>query len=116
SPACSSIPSSSSLYFHAPPSHLRPFPTRRSSDLVTGVCFSTVTSSHTSIAVLYQRPVLGLYEPEFQLRPPAIQGQMKAGLPSRGDRKSTRLNSSHLGTSYAVFCLKKKRAHALPQP
>src|SRR5262245_59609934 len=25
-----------------------------------------------------------------------------------GDRKSTRLNSSHLGTSYAVFCLKKK--------
>ena len=25
------------------------------------------------------------------------------------DRKRTRLNSSHLGTSYAVFCLKKKR-------
>src|SRR5438045_6379068 len=29
----------------------------------------------------------------------------KAGL----DRKSTRLNSSHLGISYAVFCLKKKK-------
>src|SRR5437899_7221943 len=29
----------------------------------------------------------------------------------REDRKSTRLNSSHLGTSYAVFCLKKKNAH-----
>src|SRR5258705_5491749 len=31
--------------------------------------------------------------------------------PGRGrssDRKSTRLNSSHLGLSYAVFCLKKK--------
>src|SRR5258705_138335 len=28
--------------------------------------------------------------------------------PSR-DRKSTRLNSSHLGISYAVFCLKKKK-------
>src|SRR5205814_9440783 len=27
---------------------------------------------------------------------------------ARGDRKSTRLNSSHLGISYAVFCLKKK--------
>src|SRR5947199_10338539 len=27
----------------------------------------------------------------------------------RVDRKSTRLNSSHLGISYAVFCLKKKR-------
>src|SRR5437899_6551375 len=26
----------------------------------------------------------------------------------RTDRKSTRLNSSHLGISYAVFCLKKK--------
>src|SRR5438045_7323930 len=26
-----------------------------------------------------------------------------------GDRKSTRLNSSHLGISYAVFCFKKKR-------
>src|SRR5947199_463524 len=29
---------------------------------------------------------------------------------SRRDRKSTRLNSSHLGISYAVFCLKKKKA------
>src|ERR1035441_10789852 len=28
------------------------------------------------------------------------------------DRKSTRLNSSHLGISYAVFCLKKKKDHA----
>src|SRR2546426_8026332 len=27
----------------------------------------------------------------------------------RGDRKSTRLNSSHLVISYAVFCLKKKK-------
>src|SRR5256885_8186323 len=31
------------------------------------------------------------------------------------DRKSTRLNSSHLVISYAVFCLKKKNnAHSLP--
>src|SRR5437660_8574149 len=29
--------------------------------------------------------------------------------PSRGDRKSTRLNSSHVAISYAVFCLKKKK-------
>src|SRR2546427_9377462 len=28
---------------------------------------------------------------------------------SRGDRKSTRLNSSHSQISYAVFCLKKKK-------
>src|SRR5437899_4247814 len=31
--------------------------------------------------------------------------RMKPGI----DRKSTRLNSSHLGISYAVFCLKKKK-------
>src|SRR5438034_11738671 len=32
------------------------------------------------------------------------------GLPHRRDRKSTRLNSSHTVISYAVFCLKKKKA------
>src|SRR5262245_63616928 len=32
----------------------------------------------------------------------------RAGRSRKLDRKSTRLNSSHLGTSYAVFCLKKK--------
>src|SRR5947199_7207087 len=35
------------------------------------------------------------------------------------DRKSTRLNSSHLGISYAVFCLKKKKStsrHSPPGP
>src|SRR5699024_12423056 len=30
-------------------------------------------------------------------------------LPTLRDRKSTRLNSSHVSISYAVFCLKKKR-------
>src|SRR3712207_9025739 len=30
-------------------------------------------------------------------------------LPAAGDRKSTRLNSSHANISYAVFCLKKKQ-------
>src|SRR5690625_5958122 len=29
------------------------------------------------------------------------------------DRKSTRLNSSHMAISYAVFCLKKKKAHVM---
>src|SRR3989442_12496849 len=29
------------------------------------------------------------------------------------DRKSTRLNSSHVRISYAVFCLKKKKTHRL---
>src|SRR5256885_12062863 len=31
------------------------------------------------------------------------------------DRKSTRLNSSHLVISYAVFCLKKKKKNILPE-
>src|SRR5262245_64998084 len=33
-----------------------------------------------------------------------------------GDRKSTRLNSSHLGISYAVFCLKKKKKELQTTP
>src|SRR5258705_2955827 len=32
------------------------------------------------------------------------------------DRKSTRLNSSHLGISYAVFCLKKKKQQVIHEP
>src|SRR5256885_4424295 len=34
----------------------------------------------------------------------------------RPDRKSTRLNSSHLVISYAVFCLKKKKTNASVMP
>src|SRR5262245_65969968 len=37
-----------------------------------------------------------------------LKAQAENGSPSE-DRKSTRLNSSHLGISYAVFCLKKKK-------
>src|SRR5688572_31377901 len=33
----------------------------------------------------------------------------RLGRQGRGDRKSTRLNSSHSQISYAVFCLKKKK-------
>src|SRR5207249_10986261 len=40
-------------------------------------------------------------------RPPAFRRREPAN-PCRGDRKSTRLNSSHVSISYAVFCLKKK--------
>src|SRR5690625_5307642 len=36
-------------------------------------------------------------------------GGAEAELLSRLDRKSTRLNSSHVAISYAVFCLKKKK-------
>src|SRR3712207_8895401 len=33
----------------------------------------------------------------------------RCSFPVSGDRKSTRLNSSHANISYAVFCLKKKK-------
>src|SRR5689334_124707 len=35
-------------------------------------------------------------------------GWLQVGVRQAGDRKSTRLNSSHSSISYAVFCLKKK--------
>src|SRR5437899_11720838 len=40
---------------------------------------------------------------------PSVEGDVAT---SR-DRKSTRLNSSHLGISYAVFCLKKKKEYPM---
>src|SRR2546427_9042053 len=38
-----------------------------------------------------------------------------SGLVHAGDRKSTRLNSSHSQISYAVFCLKKKKEQVTTQ-
>src|SRR5258708_13395050 len=40
--------------------------------------------------------------------------QGHVGLGKEGDRKSTRLNSSHQIISYAVFCLKKKKTKLSP--
>src|SRR5690554_7516470 len=50
---------------------------------------------------------------------PQVLQLLRAGVPpaaGRQDRKSTRLNSSHVRTSYAVFCLKKKnkQTHTAP--
>src|SRR5258705_5949286 len=39
---------------------------------------------------------------------PTPELRLADGTVLKGDRKSTRLNSSHLGISYAGFCLKKK--------
>src|SRR5262245_37154230 len=38
-----------------------------------------------------------------------LSGNRLSSRSSKSDRKSTRLNSSHLGISYAVFCLKNKK-------
>src|SRR5688500_19507925 len=45
---------------------------------------------------------------EDPVRPQRGEGRRR-GRGAREDRKSTRLNSSHLVISYAVFCLKKKK-------
>src|SRR5437868_8840773 len=50
--------------------------------------------------------------PPFRCREPAADETVRARhpqSPAGGDRKSTRLNSSHVSISYAVFCLKKKK-------
>src|SRR5438045_7467456 len=49
----------------------------------------------------------GKQAPECGRRAPALAPVLPPG--KKQDRKSTRLNSSHLGISYAVFCLKKKK-------
>src|SRR5215204_7094134 len=50
------------------------------------------------------------------VRPAGQQGvdeHQHRALVLRGDRKSTRLNSSHTVISYAVFCLKKKKTQVI---
>src|SRR5258707_6685129 len=49
--------------------------------------------------------------PQRREREFACLGGHFSGGAARGDRKSTRLNSSHANISYAVFCLKKKTKH-----
>src|SRR3712207_7369853 len=49
--------------------------------------------------------IQSLAEPSVKAKPRIISPTSRV----RGDRKSTRLNSSHANISYAVFCLKKKR-------
>src|SRR3712207_7845945 len=44
---------------------------------------------------------------EWQAKPVGVVSYGGVG----GDRKSTRLNSSHANISYAVFCLKKKKTY-----
>src|SRR5207249_5627610 len=49
---------------------------------------------------------LRLGDEPFQVGLPLVR---KGGNSAQLDRKSTRLNSSHVSISYAVFCLKKKK-------
>src|SRR3989454_6782975 len=56
----------------------------------------------------YDRAVDKYAELGFHNNAIAMCNKVLRNAPGRQDRKSTRLNSSHLVISYAVFCLKKK--------
>src|SRR5436305_6295651 len=78
---------------------LHSFPTRRSSDLVV----EGVTSE--SIARSVQQEA-SRWKPAADSWVPVVESWQASA--AAQDRKSTRLNSSHVRISYAVFCLKKK--------
>src|SRR5437868_9837362 len=82
------------LRFHRRSWHLHSFPTRRSSDLAL---------DREGPQVSWKCAELMIVNKDFQAR----TGKRFDGLEVL-DRKSTRLNSSHVSNSYAVFCLKKK--------
>src|SRR5947199_5822684 len=62
---------------------------------------------HCFLPLLYQVATAGLEPQEIAYPARSILRRFPTADAPR-DRKSTRLNSSHLGTSYAVLCLKKQ--------
>src|SRR5690606_41268217 len=96
--------------------HLHSFPTRRSSDLPVELAHALVADAGDDLGGGVQpgHPPLGgaqvvalddVADHELVQRP----GLLDEVLDGLLDRKSTRLNSSHVKISYAVFCLKKKK-------
>src|SRR4051812_49939180 len=53
-------------------------------------------------------------EPDAAPGPGPRDGHLRRAVRAGRDRKSTRLNSSHMSISYAVFCLKKKKIKKPP--
>src|SRR5699024_12550622 len=99
---------------HHPP-FLLPFPTRRSSDLHLGHLGGGIDrAAEDAGQILGQHiahggvlgGVVGGVKGEAHGRG-GVGGPVLLQLPLQGDRKSTRLNSSHVSISYAVFCLNK---------
>src|SRR5262245_64008330 len=94
------------------PCPLHSFPTRRSSDLEN----RTARTRNDEAATITPRTVRAVPQAiDPRKRKPARTAPAFPPAPTipatEPDRKSTRLNSSHLGISYAVFCLKKKKEH-----
>src|SRR5690606_41224743 len=94
-------------------SFLLSVPTRRSSDLLAAVEGVREALKRAADVVLAAAGLwLGIWGPICSWAPPrralwAARPRQERWWPS--DRKSTRLNSSHVKISYAVFCLKKKK-------
>src|SRR5205814_9965699 len=92
------------------------FPTRRSSDLnqFHGPSFVNLDMSVSKRMKIWESASVELRLEAYNvMNHPNFNnpGDDPAGIGNQinKDRKSTRLNSSHLGISYAVFCLKKKK-------
>src|SRR5205814_8641204 len=68
--------------------------------------YTTLFRSHSISSASRQPRFSDRFRRPHQANGPRGDGRARA----EGDRKSTRLNSSHLGISYAVFCLKKKNS------
>src|SRR5207253_9673727 len=108
-------PSLSFLDFSLTHPYLPPFPTRRSSDLqIVGARVAHVVRGFEEVRRLHHLAEVQVESLELPLE--EIAADVDAPLPLLAldevadprDRKSTRLNSSHVAISYAVFCLKKK--------
>src|SRR5207253_11263918 len=97
-------PSILPLSRHRTPPLLHSFPTRRSSDLPSTCSGSATTGSAANAARAAGRLSAACSTGASGGRTPGAAGGAEAA-----DRKSTRLNSSHVASSYAVFCLKKKK-------
>src|SRR5690606_42025922 len=84
------------------------FPTRRSSDLgpAARALAPRTHRDHGGPPPPALQSVVRRHRPH---RHAVLPVRRAAGAGGRGDRKSTRLNSSHVKISYAVFCLKKKK-------
>src|SRR5690606_41552476 len=100
--------SHSSTHGYAVPPDLPSFPTRRSSDLSV---HSTVNRAPPASVVACTVPTRFFCTSTPVDRYPSTSPTTNRAFRPEvsGDRKSTRLNSSHVKISYAVFCLKKKK-------
>src|SRR5690625_6590763 len=83
--------------------YLPSFPTRRSSDLVLHDFHQVVTGNIVALGNFIDGGACLTFNGQVEQN-----AQRIIAIASQLDRKSTRLNSSHVAISYAVFCLKKK--------